>query len=96
MAGETMTVDGLETRVLFEKTYDEESLYDLERDVAEAVEDINGGTFKVIITWFSDPETGHASLHGDAMWLGVPRHRRASSTPDDCSEHYRPSASHAR
>lgn len=82
MAGETMTVDGLEMRVLFEKTYDEESLYDLERDVSEAVEGIKGGTFKVIITWFSDPEIGHASLHGDAsvacacLGIGGPAARR--------------------
>lgn len=44
------------TITIFTKTYDEESLFDLERDVSEAVEDHQGGTFKVTIEWTGDDE----------------------------------------
>jgi len=55
-------------KIVFEKLYDDESLYDLERDLSEALtpdynpviaeipQDGNGfrtGTFKVLITWES-------------------------------------------
>lgn len=62
-------MDGVEIMIVFEKEYDGESLYDLGRDIEEAIDvtfnpvvekipqDEYGfqlGTFKVVITWSED------------------------------------------
>lgn len=44
------------TTRIFNRIYDAESLFDLERDVSEAVEDHSGGIYNVIIDFTSSDD----------------------------------------